>query len=304
MRGFSSATHRPLTHGIHPSAMDWNFAPGAVITPGRTATALLGGGERYEAYLAWNDELLAPTVLKVLRPDQVDDSHALRAIGSEATLLRELDHPSFMRIFGAQVSGPRPYVELEFLDGPRLSTLLRRHGVLVPEQLFPLARQLASALHYLHRRRIVHLDVKPRNIVMGPVPRLIDLSVARRFDEIPRIAGPIGTDAYMAPEQADPDRFAAIGPATDVWGLGVTLYEAASKQRPFGRGDPDGEGADRWPQLRDDPAPAPAKVPPAVATLMAATLERDPANRPTPADLFGAFDELSARWGVGRVRFR
>jgi serine/threonine protein kinase len=284
--------------------MDWNFAPGSEIVPGRTATALLGGGERYEAYLAWNEELLAPTVLKVLRPDQVDDARALRAIGSEAALLGELEHPSFMRIFGAEVSGPRPFVELEFLDGPRLSTLLRRHGILVPEQLFPLARQLASALHYLHRRRVVHLDVKPRNIVMGPVPRLIDLSVARRFDEIPRISGAIGTDAYMAPEQADPDRFATIGPAADVWGLGVTLFEAASKQLPFRRGDPGADGAERWPQLRDDPAPAPAKVPPPLAALLASTLERDPANRPTPAELFDAFDELAARSGVGRVRFR
>lgn len=284
--------------------MEWNFAPGDEIAVGRRATALLGGGERYEAYLAWSEELLTPTVVKILRPDRVEDEHALRAIASEAALLRELEHPSFMRIFGAQLTGPRPFVELEFLDGPRLSTLLRRHGILLPEQLFPLARQLASALHYLHGRRILHLDVKPRNIVMGPVPRLIDLSVARRFDEVPRIRGPIGTDAYMAPEQADPALFAGIGPATDVWGLGVTLYEAASKQLPFRRGDPRASGADRWPQLVSDPAPPPAKVPPAVAALLMTALEREPANRPTPIELFESFDELAARHGVRRVRFR
>jgi eukaryotic-like serine/threonine-protein kinase len=284
--------------------MEWNFAPGDEIATGRRATALLGGGERYEAYLAWSEELLTPTVVKILRPDRVEDEHALRAIASEAALLRDLEHPSFMRIFGSQLAGPRPFVELEFLDGPRLSTLLRRHGILLPEQLFPLARQLASALHYLHGRRILHLDVKPRNIVMGPVPRLIDLSVARRFVEVPRIRGPIGTDAYMAPEQADPAQFASIGPATDVWGLGVTLYEAASKQLPFRRGAPRATGGDRWPQLVSDPSPPPAKVPPAVGALLMATLERDPANRPTPIELFESFDELAARHGVRRVRFR
>jgi serine/threonine-protein kinase len=286
------------------AAMEWNFEPGHEIAPGRRATALLGGGERYETYLAWNDELLTPTVLKVLRPDRADDPGDLRAIASEATLLGELEHPSFMRIFGSQLVGPRPYVELEFLDGPRLSTLLRRHGILLPEQLFPLARQLASALHYLHGRQILHLDVKPKNVVMGPVPRLIDLSVARRFADVPRIRGAIGTDAYMAPEQADRDLFASIGPATDVWGLGVTLYEAASKRLPFRRGDRRGSAVDRWPQLQDDPSPPPAKVPPPLAELLMSTLERDPGNRPTPVQLFDSFDELAARHGVRRVRFR
>ena len=284
--------------------MDWNFQPGDEIVPGRRATALLGGGERYEAYLAWNEAMLAPTVLKVLRPDRVDDEHALRALSSEADVLRELEHPSFMRIFGCALTGPRPFVELEFLDGPRLSTLVRRHGILLPEQLFPLARQLSSALHYLHGRQILHLDVKPRNIVMGPVPRLIDLSIARRFGEVPRIRGAIGTDAYMAPEQADPDLFGAIGPATDVWGLGVTLYEAASKQLPYPRGNAGADGARRWPQLDVAPAVPSAKVPPALASLLMSTLERDPAKRPSPAELFGAFDDLAAQHGVRRVRFR
>lgn len=284
--------------------MDWNFAPGDEIAPGRRATALLGGGERYEAYLAWSEALMTPTVVKILRPERVGDGHALRAIAAEAALLRDLEHPSFMRIFGAELAGPRPFVELEFLDGPRLSTLLRRHGILIPEQLFPLARQLAAALHYLHGRRILHLDVKPRNIVMGPVPRLIDLSVARRFADLAKIRGPIGTDAYMAPEQANPALFGMIGPATDVWGLGVTLYEAATKRLPFPRGNPQRSGAERWPQLEAGPAPAPAKVPPQVAELLMATLERDPAKRPSPLQVFESFDDLAARHGVPRLRFR
>jgi eukaryotic-like serine/threonine-protein kinase len=284
--------------------MEWNFQPGDEIAPGRRATALLGGGERYEAYLAWNEAMLAPTVMKILRPDRVEDAYAHRAIASEADVLRELEHPSFMRIFGSALAGPRPFVELEFLDGPRLSTLLRRHGILLPEQLFPLARQLASALHYLHGRQILHLDVKPRNIVMGPVPRLIDLSIARRLSEVSRIRGALGTDAYMAPEQADPDLFGSIGPAADVWGLGVTLYEAASKQLPFPRGNPRADGAERWPQLSLDPAAPPAKVPPELGALLMSTLERDPADRPSPAELFGAFDDLAALHGLRRVRFK
>jgi serine/threonine protein kinase len=265
---------------------------------------LLGGGERYEAYLTWNECLLAPTVVKLLRPDRVDDQRSLRALANEAELLAELEHPSYMRVFGSALDGPRPFVELEFLDGPRLSTLVRRHGVLLAEQLFPLARQLASALHYLHGRGMVHLDVKPRNIVMGPVPRLIDLSVARRLDDIGSVRGPIGTDAYMAPEQADSTLFDRIGPASDVWGMGVTLYEAASKRLPFPHGNPGASGQERWPQLTADPMPPPAKVGPAVAELVMAAMERDTRNRPTPLDMFEAFDDLAATHGLPRVRFR
>jgi serine/threonine-protein kinase len=151
---------------------------------------------------------------------------------------------------------------------------------------------------------MVHLDVKPRNIVMGPVPRLIDLSVARRLDDIGSVRGPIGTDAYMAPEQADSTLFERIGPASDVWGMGVTLYEAASKRLPFPHGNPGASGIERWPQLTADPMPPPAKVGPAVAALVMAAMERDTRNRPTPLDMFEAFDDLAATHGLPRVRFR
>ena len=75
--------------------------------------------------------------------------------------------------------GPRPHLVLEHLEGPRLSQLLRKHGALPMEQLLPLALELASALHYLAGQDVVHLDVKPSNVIMGAPARLIDLSVTR-----------------------------------------------------------------------------------------------------------------------------
>ena len=284
--------------------MQWKFAPGDPIAPGRLATQLLGGGRRYEAWVAWNERLLCPTVIKVLRPEFVDDASSRAMIAAEAEALRRCSHPSFIRLFDADPDGSRPYLELEFVDGPRLSTLLRRHGILVPEQLFPLARQLASALHYLHSLCMVHLDVKPGNVIMGPVPRLIDLSVARTFDEARAIRAPVGTDAYMAPEQCDPALFDRIGPTSDVWGLGVTLYAAAAKQLPFPKGRRDGKRHERWPQLVLEPASPPRKVPAQVAELIMTCLVRDPAERPSPSQLFEAFDALATDHPVRRVRYR
>lgn len=282
--------------------MDWKLKVGDELVPGRRIQEFLGGGIRYQAFLTWNEDLLAPTVVKILRPDLVEDEGARRSIAKEGNLLRRIDHPYFMRLLAADVDGRTPFIELEFLDGPRLSTLLRRHGVFVGEQLFPLGRQLAAAVHYLHKQGLLHLDVKPRNIIMGPVPRLIDLSIARRFDEVPGLRSPIGTDAYMAPEQCDRSLLGTISPAADVWGIGVTVYEAATRSLPFPRGRRGGTDEERWPQLvHEAQAPHP-KVPGRVATVLMACLARDPGQRPSPLQLFEAFDELAARHGRRRRR--
>ena len=126
---------------------------------------------------------------------------------------------------------------LEHLEGPPLQSLLERHGPLGLEQLPPLGLHVASALHYMAAEGFVHLDVKPENLVMGAPPRVIDFSVARSVAAAAKIARPIGTDAYMAPEQcgAGGDGVPPVGPAADVFGLGATLQHAMTGARPFPR---------------------------------------------------------------------
>lgn len=283
----------------------WGFTTGDVIVPGRTSQMLLGGGERYEAYVAWNARLMTPTVLKVLRPEFAQDDHARRSMAHEAHLLARLQHPGLTRLFDMDTDGAQPFIELEYLEGPRLSTLLRRHGRLNPEQAFPLARQLAATLCYLHAEGILHLDVKPSNIIMGPVPRLIDLSVARSADRANRINGYVGTDAYMSPEQADPAEWHTIGPKSDTWGLGATVYHAVAKRLPYSAGEHAATGPARFPQLIEDPIPLDARRhSPGLAAVLASCLRRPPDGRPGVAELFDRFDELASLAGVARVRFR
>jgi eukaryotic-like serine/threonine-protein kinase len=266
----------------------WHFTPGTEIGPGRTVVRLLGGGDRYEAWLGWDEHLCSPVVLKMLRPDQVESPRARAAIAREGEMLRSLSHPGIVRSFAVDTEGERPYLVLEFLDGPRLSTLLRKFGPLTPEQLVPVATELGSSLCYMHHEGLLHLDVKPQNLIMGAPPRLIDLSIVRRQDEVHSLSTPLGTDAYMAPEQCDPALLRTMGPSTDVWGLGATLYEAANGFRPFRR-RADGEP---YPQLTDDPAPFHHRVPPAIADPIRACLQRDPARRPSMSELAEAFDPL------------
>lgn len=284
----------------------WAFEPGDEIAPGRTVQSLLGGGARSEAYVAWNHRLMTPTVIKILRPDLVDDDRARRSMAKEGATLESLQHPGLTRLLDMDAVGERPFIEIEYVEGPRLSTLVRRHGRLNPEQAFPLGRQLAGTLHFLHSEGYLHLDVKPSNIIMGPTPRLIDLSVARRVERAHLINGFVGTDAYMAPEQADPTLWATIGPKADSWGLGATLYHAVAKRLPHSRGSHDASGAERFPQLVESPVPLdPARHSPELVHLITDCLRRDPDQRPSVAEVCDRLDELASIAGVGTaVRFR
>ena len=279
----------------------WEFREGDEIVAGRYATRLLGGGRRYEAYLTWDDELHALVVTKIVRPELVGSAAVRQGIEGEARALRALGHPTIVRMFDAVLDGERPHLVLEFLDGPRLSTLIRRYRVIV-EQLLPLALEVCSALHYMHARGFLHLDVKPRNIVMSGHPRLIDLSVATTTDAVSEFTRPVGTDAYMSPEQCEPERFAEIGPASDVWGLGTTMYQAVSRRLPFPQADdPSGVGSARYPQLVADPYPLDTDVPQGLTDAIVSCLERRPENRPSAHELAATIEPWVAALPAPRL---
>jgi serine/threonine protein kinase len=264
----------------------WKLAEGDEIAPGLSALRRLGGGKRYEAYLAWSDRLHAIVVVKMLRPHLTGDSRALAALAREAAMVDRLAHPVVVRGFEAELEGERPHLVLEHIDGPRVSSYIRRHGPLPAEQLIPLALQLSSSLHYLASEGVVHLDVKPANVIMSGPPRLIDLSVAVDLDGAAEVKSPIGTNSYMAPEQCLPLELGPVGPPTDVWGLGATLYRAATGERPFGKGDSSATGSDRWPQLAVRAQPIdPRRIPSAVSEVIFDCLSQEPSARPSPAEI-------------------
>jgi len=299
-------THLVTVGGVKTEAelATWAFEEGEEIAPGRRALRLLGGGFRYEAYLATDEEMLALVVAKILRPDSVSDAGALAGLGAESGALRGLDHPVLPRCFDAVLHGSRPHLLLEFVEGPRLSTLLRKYGILAYEQAIPLATQLCSVLHYMARRGMVHLDVKPRNIIMSGPPRLIDLSVARGIHEAERLDTQVGTDAYMAPEQCEPGVRGSVGPASDVWGVGATLHEALCGELPF----PKASEAERFPQLDREPRSLPDTVPPRLAEIVASCLRPDPLDRPSASEVAAALGPLTEAMprspNIGRLKPR
>jgi serine/threonine protein kinase len=302
----SSSTHTPLEADLEPNAGtatgSWGFAEGDEIVPGRYALEELGGGHQYEAWLAWDEPRACLVVAKIVRPNLVEDDLVMAGLRREAELLARLAHPVIVRGFCAVLDGPRPHVVMEHLEGPPLSTTLRRFGPLSVDQLLPLAFQLATALRYLANERVVHLDVKPRNVILGVPPRLIDLSVARSFDDAAAITRPIGTDAYMAPEQCRPDLAPIAGP-TDVWGLGATLHHAIAGEVPFPRDEDFDEGDElaRFPQLEGFPERLPESCPQELELLVLDCLEPDPSARPTPQDVANALEPLIEGLRGGRI---
>ena len=284
----------------------WGLVEGDAIAPGRTVLRQIGGGRRYEVFLVWDAQRLSVLVAKVLRPDHATDAVALRDLVREGDLLARISHPVVVRGFDTAGGGPFPHLLLEHLEGPTLQALLDRHGPVGLEQLLPLGMHVAAALHYLAREGVVHLDVKPDNLVMGAPPRLIDFSVSRSLASAARLKKPVGTDQYMAPEQCDRTR-GEIGPPVDVFGLGATLYRAITGRRAFPREEGAARSEDltvRFPQLVKTPAPLPRRTPAPLVELLQAMLAVQPGDRPTAAQVVAALEpvvaELPRRLVLGR----
>lgn len=281
--------------GARNSRDSWGFRRGDEIVRGRHMIQHLGGGERYEVFLARDDRLASLVVVKILRPFLVDSARARTGIAAEADILRRLHHPVIARLFDHRLEGDRPHLTLEYVDGPRLSTLIRTYETAI-EQVLSLGVQLTSASHYMTMRNIVHLDIKPQNIIMSAPARLIDLSLARGTDQPIRPRSPVGTLKYMAPEQCDPHRFSDLGPPADIWGIGVTLYWTLVNHSPFPKPnrDPGAHLEERFPQLAHTPQPLPCSVPAALRHLVMSMLSPEPAARPTAAEALSAFESLTA----------
>jgi len=304
--GQSTVAEAPPWESARRPRPTWGLAEGDAISPGRTVLRRIGGGRRYEVFLVWCEHRLAVLVAKVLRPDQADDPAAMRDLVREGDLLARMAHPVVVRGFGTSAEGPFPHLLLEHLEGPTLQSLLDHHGPIGLEQLLPLGMHVAAALHYLGREGVVHLDVKPENVVMGAPPRLIDFSVSRGPAAAARLSKPVGTDAFMAPEQCDRTR-GDLGAPADVFGFGVTLHVALTGRRPFPREHGAGSSPDpevRFPQLVRAPAPLPRRTPAALADLLRSMLAVAPDDRPTAAEVVAALEpvvaELPRRLVLGR----
>jgi serine/threonine protein kinase len=265
----------------------WEYQEGQEMTPGRYAWSLLGAGRRHETWLAWDEELWTPVVVKIVDPAHVAFAPAREAIAREAVHLRRLRHPGFPRLIDQAEDDS--YLVSEFVEGDPLSTVLEE-APLSPIDAVLLVLQIASTLRALHGLGLVHMDVTPGNLILRQGrPVVIDLGLTVpvgwcRADGVVR-----GTRGYLAPERY---AFAAADPAADVYGLGAVLYEMLTGDPAYETRTTEASLADRQPPTcargpRDLDPDSPASL----DLLVRRCLDPDPRRR--PAGMSGLLTELA-----------
>jgi len=221
-----------------------------------------------------------PVAVKIVHAELAADPEFRARFGSEVAAARKVSGLFTALVVDADVEAPVPWLATAYVAGPSLSEAVRHRGPLTTGSLLALAAGLAKSLTAIHAAGVVHGDLKPSNVLLAPDgPRVIDFGISQAAEVTPlaRAGLVVGTPSFMSPEQAAGQD---VGPLSDVFSLGAVLAYAATGRKPFGTGQPAavlervvGETAD----LTD----APAQVRPLIERCLA----KEPAGRPTAAEL-------------------
>jgi eukaryotic-like serine/threonine-protein kinase len=251
----------------------------------------LGSGGMSNVYKA-TDRILERTVaVKILAEHLSDDERFVARFKREALAVAKLIHPNIVQVYDTGVDEGRHYIVMEYVEGRSGAQILQRQGAVDPEIAAEIGIQACAGLDYAHRRGIIHRDVKPGNLMVvgGPVGggemtvKLTDFGIARAIEQtrITQVGSVVGTAAYLAPEQV---RGEEATPATDVYALGVVLYQFLTGRLPY-EGSSLAELAVR--QQNEKPLPPStynAEVPSPLSAAVLRALEGDPNRRYASAD--------------------
>jgi len=259
---------------------------GLVIHDRYRLDARIAAGGVGQVWRAADLILERPVAVKLLRPEYADHPETLARFRAEARHAGSLSHPAIAQVYDYGEAGldHSPYLVMELVDGPSLAEVLAR-GPLDPVRTAHVVAQAAAALDAAHRVGLVHRDVKPLNILLGPGNRVkvTDFGIAHAAGSAPLTGNGIvmGTPAYLAPERAA----GAPGlPLSDLYSLGIVAYECLTGAPPFDGTPAEVMGA----HLHRPLPPLPAGVPPSLADLVTRLTAKNPAARPAAASAVAA----------------
>ena len=240
----------------------------------------IGSGGMADVYLA-DDQLLGREVaVKVLHAQYAADPSFIQRFRHEAQSAANLNHPNIVNIYDWGNEGELYYIVMEYVEGRDLKEILRSDGRLLPERAAEIAAEVSAALQFAHRRNLVHRDIKPHNIFITNIGqvKVMDFGIAREGNGggITQTGMVMGTPQYISPEQA---QGLAVDGRSDIYSLGVVLYEMLTGRVPFDDPNP---VTITYKQVREDPVP-PSAIDPEVPTTLEAivmkAMSKNPANR-------------------------
>ena len=248
----------------------------------------LGVGGMATVYLAEDSSLGRKVALKVMAERYSEDGEFVERFRREAQAAARLNHPNIIAVYDRGEADGRPYIAMEYLQGRTLKQVIQAEGPLPPERAIAIAMQVLAGLRYAHEHGVVHRDVKPHNVLVGDDGRIkvTDFGIAHAGDpQMTEVGSIVGTAQYLSPEQA---RGRGVGPQTDIYSLGVVLYEMLAGRVPF---EGDSSVAIAMQHVSDPPPPLRAlapDVPESLALVVAHAMLKDPAQRYGSADEFAA----------------
>ena len=248
---------------------------------------LIGGGGMADVYKAHDKLLDRAVAVKILHQQYANDAEFVEKFRREATGAAKLAHPNIVNIYDVGEEAGSQYIVMEYVSGPTLKEVIQQKGQLEPFEAVRIAREIASALESAHRNNLVHCDIKPHNILVMPDGhvKVTDFGIARAVSAstMTYSGSVMGSVHYFSPEQA---KGTAITTKSDVYSLGVVLYEMLTGRLPY-----DGETpiSIALKHLQEEPVPVrqlQPSIPPVLEAIVQKAMSKDPLTRPSSTELY------------------
>ena len=273
-----------------------NLAPGTMVGTRYRIESLLGQGGMGAVYKAHDSELNRTVALKLVRPGLAEELETMQRFKQELLLASRISHKNILRIHDLGDWNGTKFITMAYVEGADLASLIQKEGPLDFERALGFTRQLCGALEAAHHEGVIHRDLKPQNILVGHDDTLYvsDFGLAKSLESeattMTRAGQILGTPRYMSPEQVEAR---AVGPSSDLYTLGLILYEMFTSSPPF-RGDTAMQLMyQRVSETPRDPRLACPDLPEYLARIILKCLAKDPAQRYRSAREI--LDDLDAR---------
>jgi serine/threonine-protein kinase len=274
---------------------------GTVLSGRYRLEAKLGSGGMSTVYLACDETLDRPVAVKVMHREMSEQADQLERFRQEARAVAKLSHPNVVSVIDAGEDGGHPYIVFEYVEGETLKQRINREGALDPQDAIAYAIEVARGLTVAHGRNMVHRDIKPQNVLIDGEGRakLTDFGISRQLEQdgMTATGRVLGTTDYVAPEQAMGRK---VDPRTDVYSLGVVLYEMLVGQVPFQAESQVGVAMKHVNEELPDVQRRRPEVSAAVALVVERATAKDPAQRYQRVDEM--IDDLSTALEVEAAR--